>query len=460
MYIVIENTKRELDSKIYLAIVAARNNWSVVIGNKSNFNKQIKNFKKGVVFLKSIGERYVDLIKKGKELGHKFVSTDEEGINFFSEERLILRMNEHNYKELECFFSWGKRDSKIINEHFPEKKEKNFVVGNPRIDVIKQPLNQKYKKHAAEILKKNGNFILLASNFGKVLRSTRTDWVEDYIKAGIIKTKEEIQFEKEAVEFERKNMDKFIELTKKLSSEFPNKKFIFRPHPTEDFLYWEKIFKNCKNLKVNKDNYSTNNYIIASDILITSNCVTNIESYFLKKNSINFIPYNDQRFEFELSKLCSININKIEEVIEFIDKKRYEESAKQNSSVKNDIKNILHNFDKLDSSEEIMKIINSLNANIEDNESKDLKIPKIFFFIRIKSYLYRIYNFIKVYYNLYIKKNPGPYHLRLVALNKKDSVSSKLINETINSYLEYKNYEKNISSFELYKGLFCIQKDK
>ena len=31
-----------------------------------------------------------------------------------------------------------------------------------------------------------------------------------------------------------------------------------------------KYVVNCKNLKVNKDNYSTNNYIIASDILITS----------------------------------------------------------------------------------------------------------------------------------------------------------------------------------------------
>ena len=42
IYLLIENTKRELDAKIYLAIVAARNNWSVIICSKSNFLKQIK----------------------------------------------------------------------------------------------------------------------------------------------------------------------------------------------------------------------------------------------------------------------------------------------------------------------------------------------------------------------------------------------------------------------------------
>jgi hypothetical protein len=169
MYIVIENTKRELDAKVYLAIVAARNNWSVIICNKSNFLKQIKNFRKGIVFLKSIGHRNIDLIQKGKQLGFVFVSTDEEGINFFSEKRLILRMNRQNYNELDCFFSWGKKDSEIINKYFPEKKDKNFIVGNPRIDVIKYPLNKKYYEKAKEIQDKFGKFILRASNLERYL---------------------------------------------------------------------------------------------------------------------------------------------------------------------------------------------------------------------------------------------------------------------------------------------------
>ena len=61
------------------------------------------------------------------------------------------------------------------------------------------------------------------------------------------------------------------------------KNFIFRPHPTEDHSFWEKAFKNFKNLKINTDTLSTNNFIMASDLLIASNCFTNTEFIFRKK---------------------------------------------------------------------------------------------------------------------------------------------------------------------------------
>ena len=459
IYLLIENTKRELDAKIYLAIVAARNNWSVIICSKSNFLKQIKNFKKGIVFLKSVGVKNEALVNKGRELGFSFVSTDEEGINFFNEQRLMLRMSGNIYNGLISFFSWGKKDALVINKNHPEQKHVNYIVGNPRIDVLKHPLNKKYMRNAEKIKNKYGNFILLASNFGKVIKSTKTDWVSDFIKAGLIKTDDEIKLEKDAVNFEKENMNEFIMLTKELCLRFPTKNFIFRPHPTEDLSFWEKALKNLKNLKINTDTLSTNNFTMASDLLIASNCFTNTESFFLGKNSINFVPFRDDRFEFELIKLTSQNINNIPDILNIVEKEKYKENQKKNESTIKFIQELIHNSHEIDSAEEMVKIINKINFNFLDSD-KDKNIPKTFFFVKIKSYLLQIYNFIKVYYYLYIKKDDTLYQIRLVALNKRDSISNELINETIQSYLEFKGYEKNISSFELYKGLFCVQKEK
>ena len=174
---------------------------------------------------------------------------------------------------------------------------------------------------------------------------------------------------------------------------------------------------------------------------------------------INFIPYKDDRFEFELIKLCSQNINDIQDIINLIKKEKYKENQKQNESTNKFMQDLIHNSHEVDSAEEIIKILNKINFNFVDSD-KDKNIPKTFFFVKIKSYLLRIYNFVKVYYYLYIKKDNTLHQIRLVALNKRDSVSNELINGTIQSYLEFKGYEKNISSFELYKGLFCVQKDK
>ena len=128
----------------------------------------------------------------------------------------MLRMSGSIYNGLTSFFSWGKKDASVINKNHPKQKQVNYIVGNPRIDVLKHPLNKKYIQNAEKIKNKYGNFILLASNFGKVIKSTKTDWVSDFIKAGLIKTDDEIKLEKDAVNFERENMNKFIELTKEL----------------------------------------------------------------------------------------------------------------------------------------------------------------------------------------------------------------------------------------------------
>ena len=50
LYLVIENYNRELESRIYLAIRAVELGWSVVIGNKTNIVKQIKNLHSGVFY--------------------------------------------------------------------------------------------------------------------------------------------------------------------------------------------------------------------------------------------------------------------------------------------------------------------------------------------------------------------------------------------------------------------------
>jgi len=103
LYLVIENYNRELESRIYLAVRAAELGWSVVIGNKTNIVKQIKNLHSGVFFIKSIGPKNVEIINLLKEYSNKIVATDEENIVFFDDNHLLTRMNHNCLSKLDSF---------------------------------------------------------------------------------------------------------------------------------------------------------------------------------------------------------------------------------------------------------------------------------------------------------------------------------------------------------------------
>ncbi len=457
LYLVIENYNRELESRVYLAIRAAELGWSVVIGNKANIVKQIKNLHSGVFFIKSVGPKNVEIINLLKEYGNKIVATDEENIVFFGDNHLLTRMNHNCLSQLDSFYCWGQREFEYLERLYPKFKNKFFITGNPRIDILKAPLNKKYVKEASILKKKIGKFILLNSGFGKVIRASKTDWVEDAINAGKLDTEDKIENEKRAVNYERLNLNGFVELINFLTDKLPSTKFILRPHPAEDPDWWRKTFKNIKNLDVNVEKISTNVFIGASEFLIAHNCITLLEAYFLKKRSINFICHKDKRYEHELISKCSQIINDKEKILNFINKDKSNLDLKVN---KDDIfYSIFNSEEKINSVDKILDNLTLLFNEQEFKNFKDKNLPKSFLWQKIKSYLYQLYNFFRVYYDLIIKRDRSRLILYTIAKNKRGRLITKDIKNHLDKYTEILNYKNNIKVFELYKGLFCIEKN-
>ena len=71
VYIIIEIARRELDSKIILALKAKENNFDVAITKKSRIFSVLKYLKSGIVFLKSFGPRYNPILDDIKKYGFK-----------------------------------------------------------------------------------------------------------------------------------------------------------------------------------------------------------------------------------------------------------------------------------------------------------------------------------------------------------------------------------------------------
>ena len=461
LYLVIENYNRELESRIYLGLKAANLGWSVVIGNKANIYKQIKNLKSGIFFIKSVGPRYVEVINLLKKYGNRIVATDEENIVFFGDNHLLTRMNTNCLRELDFYYCWGKREFDYLSRLFSEFKSKFVVTGNPRIDVIKKPLNKKNLDESIDLKKKLGDFVLLNSGFGKVIRASKTDWVQDSINAGKLDTEEKIQNEKRAVKYEADNLKEFVELVNFLLTNLPKQKFILRPHPAEDDDWWRNTFKGKKNLEVNTDKISTNVFIGASKYLIAHNCITLLEAYYFNKKSLNFIFKSDKRYEHELISQCSHIYSDKNHILNIVESEKIEDFKNISEDAKKNISYSIYNSNsEIDSVDKMLENLNILCKSVSHKNAYDKNLPKYFFLLKIKSYLYRFYNFSRIYYDLIIKKDKSRLILHTIAKNKRGTLTTKDIRNHLGKYQKILKYNDNFNVFELYKNLFCIEKKK
>ena len=457
IYFLIETKKREFDSRIYFATKAAASGFSVVIAKKSAIFDRRKDLQRGLIIFKSIGDKNVESLKEYKKLGYMIGAVDEEGMMFFNEKHYCESRYIKNLNLVDVFFCWGKKEYNAIINSYPEFKDKVFITGNQRIDVLKKKINEKYIQRSKVIKKKHGDFILFASMFTmanhKMADSDNKNLaniIDGFVKRGWSRDSDFIKLHEDYINFQKENMKLSIEFIKQFPNKFPNKKLIIRPHPNEKVEIWFELAKNLKNVEVVFDDESTSSWIAACNFIITSNCTTSIESFMLNKKSINLINKSYEKNQFLAPKLVSKNIFNLEDLNKTVENFNpvFDEIEKDNINI--ELSKIIYNCsDKICSAENMIKIINNKIENYKES-NKD-KFKNIFNF-----YLFQTYYLIRYYYRKFFTKQDKV----LVALitQKLKKIYSWEIKNTANSYLSSLQINQNsLKIKEIYPQIFKIE---
>ena len=330
IYIIIETVRRELDSKIILALKAKENNFDVAITKKSRLFGVLKYLKSGIIFLKSFGPRYNKILDNVKNNGHVLTGIDEEALQSTNDEQLVgsMRFSKYVYKELAILFTWG-AESKNIYKRFLKKKKLDYskIVesGSPRVDILKEKYNKIFKNGKKAIFPyQNKKFILVTTQFQNYHRVDNTfkgfdkKNFNNYLKKKYKNSKfskgkhfkEEISRYSRKFDYQRENFYMYDQMYSILCKKFPKETFLIVPHPGEGLKYYEELEKKYKNISIITDNSNLNKWILSSKFLISCNCTTTIEARILNVPNINYIPYKDTLAEYELSKSLSIILTK------------------------------------------------------------------------------------------------------------------------------------------------------
>ena len=460
VYLLMETKKRELDSRCYFAVKSCLKNFSVVLSKKDSFYKNKKHLKPGFVFFKSLGRNYYTEIKKAKKLGFKICAQDEEGLQIFDkEDYLDRRLYYDNLDYLDYIFTWGKRDYEMLSD-LPQKIRDNiYITGSPRVDILKNPINSIYAEEAKKIKKKYGNFFLFNTYFtfsnhfffkDKEKKSLALEAEGSSEKSLIYKRGLQMK------EFQSKTMAKSLEFIKDFASKFPNEKLIIRPHPSENHEIWFQTAKKFDNVDCIYDDQNTCSWMMASSFSISSNCTTSIESFLLGKFNYNFRPIIDEKVEFDLPKICGINVETVEKLLNkvsiFLDKNTDEKIFTEEYTKKVDkLKNYMANVEEKKCS--VDEILNFLSK--DKNESIFVKEKYMSRFVLFLNKQIRRIAFYKMrIMGVFTKKTKDKIEF---AIQKFPDLSESEISAKISNILKKMNIDNNLIVKEIYPGSFLIK---
>tara|TARA_B100000989_G_scaffold21727_1_gene14259 strand:+ start:27385 stop:28758 length:1374 start_codon:yes stop_codon:yes gene_type:complete len=408
IFITIESVKRELNSKILLALKALKRNYRVVIGQKGGLRQLIYDTHPGIMILKSFGPKNTKHINYIKKNNFKIVSSDEELITAMDfEDKIEWRMNNVNVDKIDLLLAVGSNDFPILKRKFGSVVSKILLCGNIRLELLKKKYSRLLEKDSQLCKKKYGNYILLLTSFGSI-NKLHEKYSIDFIFNRIIDEdidpdSHHIYLKNEEVKMNREMLINTLKFIDNFEKNFPNKKLVISPHPNEKIEFWEHYMdkRKFKNIFINTDMLSSSYSIIyGSEMIISFNSTSLLEAHFLDKKRINLLGNKPRNSEIDLFRKCSKVVRSSQELIEVI--KDLDKTEHQEVQEITEIKNYPDNFDSFDS------ILNSFDE-LEEVYAYDYIYKNNYYYL--KSKLRSFKNYIKKIISYQLKLDPMIKHL-------------------------------------------------
>ena len=375
IYILTEITKRELDSNLFLACIAANRDFDVMITNSETikFLNDKKLLKKGIFHTKSLvhGDKKKKLHESLKKNDIKISSIDEEAGLILNDLVPVskARFTDEDFKVADKIFCWGKNDYTTLDYLFDNSKDKLVLSGSHRFDMMREEFNDYWNFSASE-----KKYITVSGNFNLVNGFIhKSKLISDLERQGyFLRSKEYKKRVLNTFNDMEKKFPKFIEMINIIINRFPNENFYLRPHPLEKIETWHNHFSRFKNVKISKDG-NINEQLVNSKLLIHNSCTSAFHSFFYKIPTISYEPIECTSDYGEPANKLSERVKNVEDLCDLINKIIKHNYKSSNKEYKNNLFNYkVFNPNYKYSSEIIVEEWKKI-LNVSSNNKLDLK---------------------------------------------------------------------------------------
>ena len=380
IYISVEVSVRELDSKLLLGILAASKGHCVIISDLKSILRGVRKniLPPGIFHTKSLTptnskiKRHQELIDKG----FLITSIDEEaGLDIFGyKEFSKTRYSEKTIKQSSKVFGWGDSDTKVLKKEYFKYKSKIIKTGSPRVDLWK-PEFSKYWSFSRKFLKRP--YLLISSNMG--YGNNNLPFNEIFKKKKLMgyyqRFPELIDKDFGRVSENYLTTREFVKAIEFISKNNNSYDIVLRPHPSENIDIWKTYLNKLPNVHIiNSDSITA--WINSSFAVMHNGCTTAIEAIISNKPLLTYVPYS-QEFSSILTNKLGFKIKTKEKLLKKINEifKNRHKSKKSDNRLPNLLLNKIFIDNKELSAIKIVKEWETLNSS---------KLSKSFNFTKLK----------------------------------------------------------------------------
>jgi surface carbohydrate biosynthesis protein len=379
IYIHLEISARELDSKLLLAVIAANRGHKVFISDIIGFNIGLNNglLKPGIFHTKSITPSETKITKHQKiiDTGFMITSIDEEHGLLEDDYEIFAkgRFSEESFQQVSAIFCWGPKDSKNLKQLFPKYLPKIYETGSPRVDLWKTKFFN-YWEVPKKIPKKP--FVLVASNIGLANNiKPFFEIIKSEKKAGYY-SRDPNLFEDNFVGISEdyKLMYDFLQAIEHLSKYNCGYDIVVRPHPVENLEAWKTFLEGVPNVHVIHEG-SISPWVKNAFAVIHNGCTTAIEATVSEKPVLTYVTFEQKYSRMLGANKVGVRVESPEELLDKVNE-LFDNSKsinKDNNDVKETISQLMY-FDKNElAAEKIIKVWETFsNKNLSQFSSWNL----------------------------------------------------------------------------------------
>lgn len=368
IYIHVEVSARELDSKLLLATIAASRGHNVLVSeiNAIIDGVQSGDLTSGVFHTKSLSPSDKKIVRHQKliDRGMFITSQDEEsGLTSHGYKRFdVVRYSKKTIDQSSAIFCWGKDDSEALSRVYSSYIAKIHKVGSPRADLWRKRLTGYW---SVPNLMPSKPFLLISSNMG----------VANHIKP----FHERIRFERIAGYYQRDLMlfargfdiiaedyrmtYAFIEAVRYLASVADGYEIVFRPHPAENIEAWNVYLEGIPNVHVIREG-SISAWVNHAFAIMHNGCTTALEATISGKPVITYLPF-DQEYSRDIPNELGERVESLEALSEAVSRlfsaSQIRVSAEQEQKLPESVVKKVYLDDKELAAEKIVKVWETLD---------------------------------------------------------------------------------------------------